>query len=83
MHCITAMIRSLSESAQFIITTFRPELLSEGDTFLGVIFDNRKISSIKKIKQEEAYEFVDTMAGAGAGAGAVAGSVAGDGSSVA
>lgn len=50
------MIRELSDSAQFIITTFRPELLGSADNYLGVVFDSRKISSIKQITQENAYE---------------------------
>ena len=62
------MITELSESAQFIITTFRPELLSGADKFFGVIFDNRKISHVREIKQEEAYGFIENAAGAGQGA---------------
>lgn len=54
-----AMIKELSEDGQFIITTFRPELLSHADNFLGVIFDARKVSTIKQITQEECYSFVE------------------------
>lgn len=59
------MIGELSEHAQFIITTFRPELVGSADQFFGVIFDNRKISSIKSITQEDAYEFVEAAEGRG------------------
>jgi len=60
------MIRELSSEAQFIITTFRPELLAHADSYLGVLFDNRKISSIKKITREDAYTFVEANENAAA-----------------
>lgn len=53
------MIKELSEDAQFIITTFRPELLQHADNFLGVVFDARKISSIKSITVDDATAFVE------------------------
>lgn len=53
------MIHELSSSAQFITTTFRPEMLVAADKFYGVTFNNQKVSSIKSIKREEAQEFVD------------------------
>ncbi len=55
----SAMIHELSSSAQFITTTFRPEMLVAADKFYGVTFNNQKVSSIKCIKREEAQEFVD------------------------
>ena len=58
----TAMIQSLSATAQFITTTFRPEMLVTADKFYGVLFNNQKVSSIKAIKREEAQEFVDQEA---------------------
>lgn len=54
------MIRSLSDSAQFIITTFRPEMLASADTFFGVMFDNRKVSTIQRINRDNAFEFVES-----------------------
>lgn len=57
------MVRELSEDAQFIITTFRPELVGTADNFLGVVFDNRKVSSIKSITQDDAYDFVEAAEG--------------------
>ncbi|KAI0028167.1 RecF/RecN/SMC, partial [Vararia minispora EC-137] len=36
---VAAMIHELSESAQFITTTFRPEMLVHADKFYGVLFN--------------------------------------------
>ena len=55
------MIHELSETAQFITTTFRPEMLVTADKFYGVLFDNQKVSSIRAIRREEAQEFVDQV----------------------
>ena len=55
------MIQSLGSTAQFITTTFRPEMLVTADKFYGVLFNNQKISSIRSIKREEAMEFVDQV----------------------
>ena len=43
-----------------ICTTFRPEMLEHADAFLGVIFDNRKISTIKQIEKTHAQQFVES-----------------------
>ncbi|KAI0046003.1 RecF/RecN/SMC protein [Auriscalpium vulgare] len=59
---VASMIKSLSSTAQFITTTFRPEMLVTADKFYGVLFNNQKISSIRSIKREEAMEFVDQEA---------------------
>lgn len=59
---VANMIKSLSHSAQFITTTFRPEMLVTADKFYGVLFNNQKVSSIRSIKREEAMEFVDQEA---------------------
>jgi structural maintenance of chromosome 3 (chondroitin sulfate proteoglycan 6) len=56
---ITAMIHEMSASAQFITTTFRPEMLAEANKFYGVLFDARKVSTIRTIEQKDAQEFVD------------------------
>jgi structural maintenance of chromosome 3 (chondroitin sulfate proteoglycan 6) len=58
---ILAMIQSLGSTAQFITTTFRPEMLVTADKFYGVLFNNQKVSSIRGIKREEAMEFVDQV----------------------
>lgn len=59
---VAAMIHELSATAQFITTTFRPEMLVTADKFYGVLFDNQKVSTIRAIKREEAQEFVDQEA---------------------
>ncbi|PPR05869.1 hypothetical protein CVT24_006623 [Panaeolus cyanescens] len=59
---VASMIQSLSSTAQFITTTFRPEMLVTADKFYGVLFNNQKVSSIRAIKREEAQEFVDQEA---------------------
>jgi structural maintenance of chromosome 3 (chondroitin sulfate proteoglycan 6) len=56
---IAAMIHEMSASAQFITTTFRPEMLAEANKFYGVLFDARKVSTIRTIEQKDAQEFVD------------------------
>lgn len=55
----SAMIHELSESAQFITTTFRSEMLAQADKFYGVYFDKHKVSSVHTIEREQAYEFVE------------------------
>lgn len=55
------MIHDLSSTAQFITTTFRPEMLVTADKFYGVLFNNQKVSSIRSIKREEAMEFVEQV----------------------
>ncbi|XP_039261631.1 structural maintenance of chromosomes protein 3-like [Styela clava] len=61
---VANMIKDLCQSAQFITTTFRPELLEAADKFYGVIYRN-KVSLVRTISKEEAREFVedDTMHG--------------------
>ncbi|KAJ7285644.1 structural maintenance of chromosome protein 3 [Mycena rebaudengoi] len=59
---VTSMIQSLASTAQFITTTFRPEMLVTADKFYGVLFNSQKVSSIRAIKREEAMEFVDQEA---------------------
>jgi structural maintenance of chromosome 3 (chondroitin sulfate proteoglycan 6) len=61
LHDFLAMIQSLASTAQFITTTFRPEMLVTADKFYGVLFNNQKVSSIRGIKREEAMEFVDQV----------------------
>ena len=51
------MIHKLSENAQFITTTFRPELVANADKFYGVAFQG-KVSRIHAIAKEHALEFV-------------------------
>lgn len=52
------MIHSLAEKAQFITTTFRPELLESAEKFYGVQFKN-KVSHILSISKNDAKDFVE------------------------
>jgi structural maintenance of chromosome 3 (chondroitin sulfate proteoglycan 6) len=53
------MIHELSGEAQFITTTFRPEMIEKADGFFGVTFSN-KVSRVQEITRENAREFVET-----------------------
>ncbi|KAF9586260.1 Structural maintenance of chromosomes protein 3 [Lunasporangiospora selenospora] len=55
---VASMIHSLSAHAQFITTTFRPEMLTSADKFYGVSFQD-KVSLVSAITKEEALEFVE------------------------
>ncbi|KAJ3129036.1 Structural maintenance of chromosomes protein 3 [Physocladia obscura] len=55
---VAKMVHELSENAQFITTTFRPELLVNADKFYGVTFTN-KVSRIQCITREDATQFVE------------------------
>ncbi|KAK7930122.1 hypothetical protein WMY93_006517 [Mugilogobius chulae] len=70
---VSDMIVELAGHAQFITTTFRPELLESADKFYGVKFRN-KVSHIDVITAEQAKDFVedDTTHAGGADAGASA-----------
>lgn len=59
---VAAMIHTLSEKAQFITTTFKPELFAEADKFYGVFFDKQKVSAIKTIEKDDAYNFLENAA---------------------
>ena len=55
---VAYIIHELCDKAQFITTTFRPELLEHADKFYGVRFRN-KISIIDCVTKEEAFDFVE------------------------
>ncbi|KAJ3415254.1 Structural maintenance of chromosomes protein 3 [Chytridiales sp. JEL 0842] len=55
---VAAMVHELASDAQFITTTFRPELLVNADKFYGVTFTN-KVSRIQCITKDEATQFVE------------------------
>lgn len=57
-HSVAAMIHRLAETAQFITTTFRPELLESADKFYGVTFQN-KVSHISCVSKEAAAGFIE------------------------
>lgn len=55
---VADMIHELSSNAQFITTTFRPELLQNAHKFYGVKFRN-KVSHVDCVTKEEASDFVE------------------------
>ncbi|KAL1917349.1 uncharacterized protein VTP21DRAFT_5005 [Calcarisporiella thermophila] len=55
---VASMIHELSDKAQFITTTFRPELVANADQFYGVTFAN-KVSRLNLISKEDALKFVE------------------------
>ncbi|XP_059093382.1 structural maintenance of chromosomes protein 3-like [Tigriopus californicus] len=60
MHrkAVADMIHELADGAQFITTTFRPELLAHASKFYGVKFRN-KVSHVDCVTREDAYDFVE------------------------
>ncbi|KAJ3323468.1 Structural maintenance of chromosomes protein 3 [Boothiomyces sp. JEL0866] len=58
---VASMINELCENAQFIATTFRPEMLEHAENFYGVTFMSR-VSKIQSITKNEAQEFVEGQA---------------------
>jgi structural maintenance of chromosome 3 (chondroitin sulfate proteoglycan 6) len=59
-QAVADMIYNMSEKAQFITTTFRPELLANADKFYGVTFQG-KVSRIHAITKENALGFVEQV----------------------
>ncbi|CAF3277864.1 unnamed protein product [Rotaria sp. Silwood2] len=57
-NAVAEMINELSQKAQFIITTFGPDLLKYGDKFYGITYRN-KVSQIRSVTRDEALEFVE------------------------
>lgn len=55
---VADMIHELSSEAQFITTTFRPELLEHANKFYGVKFRN-KVSHVECVSREVARDFVE------------------------
>ena len=55
---VADMIHELAEGAQFITTTFRPELLEHASKFYGVKFRN-KVSHVDCVNREDAFDFVE------------------------
>jgi structural maintenance of chromosome 3 (chondroitin sulfate proteoglycan 6) len=58
------MIHELSAHAQFITTTFRPELLQNANKFYGVTFTN-KVSNVQLITKDDAMQFVEDQGNLG------------------
>uniref|UniRef100_A0A7S2RI58 Structural maintenance of chromosomes protein n=1 Tax=Mucochytrium quahogii TaxID=96639 RepID=A0A7S2RI58_9STRA len=57
---VAAMIHEQAKTAQFITTTFRPELVQVADKCFGIQYQN-KVSSMVELNTEEALLFVDTI----------------------
>ncbi|XP_076467825.1 structural maintenance of chromosomes protein 3-like [Babylonia areolata] len=55
---VADMIHESCQDAQFITTTFRPELLEHADKFYGVKFRN-KVSHVECVSRDEARDFVE------------------------
>ncbi|KAH3679475.1 hypothetical protein WICMUC_000965 [Wickerhamomyces mucosus] len=55
---VANLIHELSSDAQFICTTFRPEMLQVANKFFGVMFNN-KISTVSEIVKSDALGFVE------------------------
>ncbi len=55
---VADMLHELSNNAQFITTTFRPELLESADKFYGVKFRN-KVSHIDVNSKDQAKDFLE------------------------
>jgi hypothetical protein len=55
---IADMIHELSQDAQFITTTFRPELLEHADKFYGVKFRNKVRHYVKANQQHQLMNLV-------------------------
>ncbi|KAI9005213.1 putative chromosome segregation protein SudA [Gaertneriomyces semiglobifer] len=55
-------INAVKRGAQFIVTTFRPEMVEVGDQFYGVTFVG-KVSRVVSIGREDALGFVEEVAG--------------------
>ncbi|GMM36506.1 cohesin subunit [Saccharomycopsis crataegensis] len=55
---VAALIHKLSANAQFICTTFRPELLNIANKYYGIMY-NKKISKVSEINKEEAMSFIE------------------------
>ncbi|KAJ9068068.1 Structural maintenance of chromosomes protein 3 [Entomophthora muscae] len=56
---VASMVHDLARNAQFITTTFRPELLARADQFYGVTFNN-KVSQVAQVTKEQATRFIET-----------------------
>eukprot|EP00708_Paratrimastix_pyriformis_P006570 GAFH01005903.1.p1 GENE.GAFH01005903.1~~GAFH01005903.1.p1 ORF type:complete len:131 (+),score=68.29 GAFH01005903.1:1-393(+) len=54
---VAKMVRKMSAEQQFIVSTFRPELVHIGDRFYAIQYRN-KVSRIDVIEHEQAAEFV-------------------------
>jgi len=58
---VAQKVYTLARDAQFITTTFRPELVERADKHFGVLFGPQKVSSIVDISRAEARDFVEAV----------------------
>jgi len=58
---VASMIQRQSKDAQFITTTFRPELVHVANKCFGIQFQN-KVSAMVELNNQDALEFVDNIA---------------------
>ncbi|KAI3624201.1 SMC3 [Malassezia furfur] len=56
---VARMVQELAEDAQFIMTTFRPELVERAQKDYGVLFGPQKVSTIVPIARSDALQFVE------------------------
>jgi structural maintenance of chromosome 3 (chondroitin sulfate proteoglycan 6) len=55
---VARLLAELKDEAQFLTTTFRPELLEGAEMFWGVSFGGR-VSRVESISKEQALQFVE------------------------
>jgi len=55
---VANLVKSQTEGVQFILTTFRPELVVQADKLFGVLFRG-KASHVEEIDRREAEDFVE------------------------
>ena len=60
---VASLLESISKEAgtQFIITTFRPEIVHVADKCYGVLFRNKN-SNVNVVSTEQALDFVENQA---------------------
>ena len=57
---VANLVHELSQSAQYITTTFRPELLVNANKFYGVTLQG-KVSRIMSVTQDDAVQFLEQV----------------------
>ena len=58
---IAQLIFELSRQSQFLITTFKPELIDGADKIFSIDFVNRA-SEMKEIDKAQAHDFINSFA---------------------
>lgn len=58
---VAQCIQELAQDAQFVTTTFRPELVERASRWFGVLFSAHKVSSVVEIAREDARAFVEAV----------------------